>query len=351
MLTRTPTPSPALWSLALACALLDAQARGATTFVGTISNTYSDPANWDNGLPSPTNAGIISGTFSVTASGTNDLAGDILTLTDSATLSGGAPHLKDSEITLQNGSSMETSGNATLSGSAASLTIEDSASFSSGHDLVISKGATATQSGGSVTIDRTLNLGHDSGNTYDLAGGTLQVQDHIQVSKNNTFLWQSGGTLAVHPAASVIDYRGDLYALAGARLDLNSSTEYLAVSKDLGITSLEIDGYDLMLPAGNPDGLTVTTGSYLLAYATQITGTNVTYTNFTADATLINPGDPFDPLTARVYWFEQTPSTIEVRWSLPPIPEPSAALLLQAAALLLLARRPRPSRDETKIQL
>ena len=246
--------------------------------------------------------------------------------------------------------SLSGTGNADLT---RNLQIRDSGSSAqiSGGDLSVGQnfilrdnGSFATQSGGDVVVGNNLNLNRSGGSRqYNLQGGTLRVRNRINVSSNNVFVWETGGVLAVHTESNLIDYRGDLTAGSGSILNLASSVQYLSVSGTLVVNGLEIKGYDLMLSSlANPDGETVETGYYVLVQAGNLNVVNVSFSDFFGNAgTLINDGDPFDPLVQNVYWYREIDNEIRVYWSVAPVPEPSSSAFLAFGLALLLSFRRR----------
>ena len=249
--------------------------------------------------------------------------------------------IRDASDYNQSGGVVSVSRNFTLR-DASTATISAGSLSASRNLQFVNSNNSFTQSDGVVQIGGVLDLMVGSGNTYDLAGGRLEVMDSIDLDPANTFIWQSGGTLGVHGSSASIQFNGDLTASSGSILDLNSSTEFLAIGGSLTINDLTIDGYDLNLAAERSPSMVVT-GDNLLLSGASITGeANITYSNFSGfdGAVEINPRDIFDPNTEDVYWYEQVGDNVSVYWSLT-VPEPSSVCLLALSFGGLLLRRKR----------
>jgi hypothetical protein len=287
--------------------------------------------------------------------GTQNISNDLIIRNGGSYIQSGGTIAVDRYVTLQNQTAF---ASAELSGG----------QISAGNDLrFIGLDNTFTQTGGTFDIlDDVLlnNVGSpDTGNVYNLNGGSLNVFDRVSLAAENTFNltggtlsvldrilvadelsfnWSSSGVLKPYNTGIKIDYNGDLTAGSNAILDLENTSEYLDISGIFTLEGLIIEGYDLNLVSLKSEF--VETGFYDLATANSIVLTSSPlYNNFTDSiANEIVSGASFNPAVDDVYWFDESiANSIRVNYSLAPIPEPSSISLIALGGLLLLGRRTR----------
>ncbi|GAA4321920.1 hypothetical protein [Flaviaesturariibacter amylovorans] len=240
-----------------------------TSWKGTVSVSWSNSANWTNGIPSSTKAAVIgddnyTGPYAPTVTGKSSCAGltlggnlaATLTLNRSLNISGpvlinGNGHLKQGKATLT------VSGNWTNNGTY-SYTAPQAATILSGTAQVFS--GTGTNTFRKVTINAsaviTANAPFSGVNSFNL-NGTLVPAAGVTIPGAITV--GSTGVLKVTAATLAANYSGTVSLSGGSTVEYNS-TSAQTISSSLTYSTLRLTGSGTRSLAANLPGLNSGTG-------------------------------------------------------------------------------------------
>lgn len=178
--------------MAIVLALQAGSVRAATTnWIGATGDVWSDPANWDNGLPTGQNVIVQGGAYSPVLTGDDTVS--MLGVGDSAT-----------GTMTQNGGNLTVGGDFYLAGnSSTGYYTMNGGSISVGGSFVVGNGGfgSFTQTGGTVTSTGYMALGNwnwigSVDNQYDLSSGTLNVNElRVGVRGSGTLTVRGNGVL------------------------------------------------------------------------------------------------------------------------------------------------------------
>jgi hypothetical protein len=198
---------------------------GATSFVGTAGAAVNLGANWDNGLPTLANPGLLAGSDSAQYANENDLNTRALDVSGTSNLVGTArTRITNGDITIRDSAHWESDDDVTIGrnaggGGTSVVRVQDNASFEVvDGDLVVGRNQKGDfiQSGGTVDVSRKLLIGEAAdatGSSYQLNGGTLTVADEVNVENGTNFVI-GGGTANLADKVTVKD-SGSSYTQSG----------------------------------------------------------------------------------------------------------------------------------------
>ena len=208
-------PRTSLPLLAVGCfALMGHSVHAATTFTGSVDNTWEDAGNWDAGLPDAADDVFFDTAATLTSTSTIrrlllDGAGDILTINAGGDLTGAASKgfiNASAQLIVNSGGSYTRAGTLDIRNGGGGITINDGGSFDLG---------TLRAADGTFAI---------SGSTADVTIGTLRTVDPSNGGNNDTFtannanLSLSNATLNI---TSLMEWDGASAVSIGAGSTLN----------------------------------------------------------------------------------------------------------------------------------
>jgi hypothetical protein len=202
------------------------------------------------------------------------------------------------------------------------------------------------QTGGTVQVGGNLEVQRNGTGTYNLSGGILSVNGNID-GVDGTFTF-TGGRIT-RSNAGVITYNGNLAVgaqTAGFNLGTDKTFDVNGVLSILSGVTFDVTG--VTLPAQD---LSVQTGGVHLGDVNTLVGTfgplitDLPNLINTPGATHITEaqgeGGLFDANTQSVFWVQENAGSIDLRYSIAPVPEPGALSFIAIGGVTLLRRRRR----------
>lgn len=210
-----------------------------------VSGTWSDPQNWNSGIPTGSNQIILAGTTPTTM--TNDL-----TLTMSSQLvfpSGSAARVISGSTTMTFGGGSKLENNSSVSqtiGFPIAISTGQSAQFTSNSGNIVLTGGVTLNSGGAIETQVT------GSHTVDILSavtgdGTLKAINNGNINFG-TGGSMTGGTLLVQ--GSTVTFSGDGHLSATTHVKLSNGAKFDIGNQDLTVRSIEFENGDQIITLG-----------------------------------------------------------------------------------------------------
>ena len=248
----------------------------------------------------------------------------------------------------------------TGSGGNGTVNVSGNGTFSSNTDVIVAENnaaavALVNQTGGKVIVGGNLDVQRNGTGTYKLSGGTLSVDGRVpdpvneagQVlgidGRDGTFTF-TGGRIT-RSNAGVINYVGDLHVgnkAAGLKLDTDKT---FAVTGLLDVASgVTFDVTGVALPASGAGAVHLGSDGSILGSFDPSTTTLAGLVN-TPNATFISEaageGGLFNAGTDKVFWVQENGGSVDLKYSIAPVPEPTVIGVIGLSGLAFMGRRRR----------
>lgn len=237
----------------------------------------------------------------------------------------------------------------TGAGGNGTVNVSGNGQLSTNNDMIVAENnataiGTVNQTGGKVSVGGNLEVQRTGTGTYNMSGGTLSVNGNID-GVDGTFSF-TGGRLT-RGNAGVINYSGNLLVsnkLAGFALGTDKTFNVTGtLNVGAGIT-FDVTGQALPAAGGGVqtgtihlgnDGLIVGTFDPLL---TTVSGlSNPSGAAFISETQ--GEGGLYNANTQSVFWVQENAGSVDLKYSIAPVPEPTALGFIAVGGLALATRR------------